>query len=772
MSWDDWKWSKLNGGWPAPFNPLPTRDGAEKNQSQERRMIEAVGGQDGIRTRVAADGTRLKTRGGFPEFVKDPVTLEEDVSIRGFTFSVGAEASGDVFNCYTITDLGDTPLVRLGYTVAPFKSNTKTVAPEWASFNDVWLYRGNSIYVNGLPNSQIKIGGLSPESRPLPFVIGKTNPWFYGLPNEQVPGFAIGRYSVILPDGVTQTLAPTLPRTQRKALALGQKLDQTAKEARQAQLYYTGSAWDDSVGGWEISMARYVFSTAAPYSTQSASTLTVLWPETTLGVGVSSAISETSPGAAVNAPVALSGHFGATWISGYFPGTETEAERSSKALPDGVEYGDVQWNYSRGGTQVDYLGSASGSRDYCGDAVDLSSEVTYRTRQVTESGVCPAQSYQIAPNFKNPDAYYRDAPPANGGPLLRRSSVSPEQYGPAQTYCYVTPTSPLHVSSSSATRNEKEYSGSFSVSFRGHLLMAGDFYRFDESGERIACSESPSAYPGLAQYIGTEAYTATTQVGNLNLLSAEYQALNVPLIEEFVGQKVYFGGAGFNLNRVGFSVQNLGTVPTISSLNWTTTDFILVDDDNDLKIYLVATYSGANGAGELSVDLRIEGGGGSAQINLMTRSVEFSLPLHVSAPYHVPVPRLSAFPGAYYHHQGAMCGAAYIEESEAADLACLLSFRLRLAGFGDVGASQPSDHGQLNFIPSNLLEMLYAYVYSAWYGLKSDERYPVTRTALYEEFQSTLFGTTWNISYRDGALSSWESPLDGSNSAHFDLGRL
>jgi len=58
------------------FKPVfPTRDGAPVGASDERKMIGAVGGPDTIRTRIQnnADGstTRLKTRGGNPEFVTE-----------------------------------------------------------------------------------------------------------------------------------------------------------------------------------------------------------------------------------------------------------------------------------------------------------------------------------------------------------------------------------------------------------------------------------------------------------------------------------------------------------------------------------------------------------------------------------------------------------------------------------------------------------------------------------------------------------------------------
>ena len=61
---------------------FPTRDGAAQGTALERKMLDAVGGSGGIRTRIldTLDATvRLKTRGGHPEFVTIPKLLNEVV---------------------------------------------------------------------------------------------------------------------------------------------------------------------------------------------------------------------------------------------------------------------------------------------------------------------------------------------------------------------------------------------------------------------------------------------------------------------------------------------------------------------------------------------------------------------------------------------------------------------------------------------------------------------------------------------------------------------
>ena len=63
MSWSEDDWGK-------PF--FPTRFGSPQGHATERKMLDAVGGFDGIRTKIRTnpDGstTILKTRGGMPVF--------------------------------------------------------------------------------------------------------------------------------------------------------------------------------------------------------------------------------------------------------------------------------------------------------------------------------------------------------------------------------------------------------------------------------------------------------------------------------------------------------------------------------------------------------------------------------------------------------------------------------------------------------------------------------------------------------------------------------
>lgn len=72
MSWSDDDWGK-------PI--FPTRFGSPQGHATERKMLDAVGGFDGIRTKIRTnpDGsqTMLRTKGGMPRFITSEVTKEE-----------------------------------------------------------------------------------------------------------------------------------------------------------------------------------------------------------------------------------------------------------------------------------------------------------------------------------------------------------------------------------------------------------------------------------------------------------------------------------------------------------------------------------------------------------------------------------------------------------------------------------------------------------------------------------------------------------------------
>jgi hypothetical protein len=60
----------------------------------------------------------------------------------------------------------------------------------------------------------------------------------------------------------------------------------------------------------------------------------------------------------------------------------------------------------------------------------------------------------------------------------------------------------------------------------------------------------------------------------------------------------------------------------------------------------------------------------------------------------------------------------------------------------------------VRIVPCNLLEMLYAFVFSQEYGVGAT-RYPVSSTTRYNAIMDTLFATPARIAIRDGVQGNW-----------------
>ena len=145
MSWSDDDWGK-------PF--FPTRFGSPQGHATERKMLDAVGGFDGIRTKIRTnpDGstTILKTRGGMPVFTttqpaQTPIAqaikslfgfVAVPVSFTypgGFRYNAGVFEPMATFPFAMEADAPGSAVINLGTTGPAFKYNqlysSKVVSP-------------------------------------------------------------------------------------------------------------------------------------------------------------------------------------------------------------------------------------------------------------------------------------------------------------------------------------------------------------------------------------------------------------------------------------------------------------------------------------------------------------------------------------------------------------------------------------------------------------------------------------------------------------------
>jgi hypothetical protein len=127
--------------------------------------------------------------------------------------------------------------------------------------------------------------------------------------------------------------------------------------------------------------------------------------------------------------------------------------------------------------------------------------------------------------------------------------------------------------------------------------------------------------------------------------------------------------------------------------------------------------------------------------------------------YAIPSPQIRAIFAPLYQEQGSFKGAHYVtlaEESNGAVPFHGFDFLLYLRAYADLGTLNfdNESYNAVYFVPCNLLEMLYAIVFSQEYGVGTT-RYPVTYTARFNDIMGTLFSTATRVRIRDGVSSSW-----------------
>ena len=217
----------------------------------------------------------------------------------------------------------------------------------------------------------------------------------------------------------------------------------------------------------------------------------------------------------------------------------------------------------------------------------------------------------------------------------------------------------------------------------------------------------------------------------------------------------------FYYGSVNSSVDNL-----LASLSWETRDYILFDKTNDVLIYVKGEFSAskvdsAPALASLTVTLCVETPWGSASQTLYSLSYTYGNMLPENDTIDVgktaiPSPQIRAIFIPKYREQGSFFGAAYITKAEVANgatPACLINFALSLETYSFIGTDETD--GVVHFIPCNLLEMLYAFVFSRRYGCDPDERYPVDYAATFAAIMAGLFSVQRNIQFRDGQMVDW-----------------
>lgn len=778
--------------WPDDAFSLPARDGYDVGGAQERAMSARVDGYGGIREtyEVNPDGsvTTLRTRLGWPTFETTGARVAADQSVpaRGFVAKVpGGRAV--LFNPYTLAILQSPYLpASNSYSVQDFWTTWNVAPADTTHWYDVVLFDGTTIKVNSKAMPSIRI--TADHSFPaIPYVINRgTSDDQYGNAERNTTEkrvFAVGRFSVKSwgGSGVVETLTPTTPRSDNKAMTIGPWVDSADDTAWIGQLYYTGSTWDAFSGAWQFSSASVKMLLTSAY------------------------LVKTSQSYTCEIPVSDISFFGGTT-----PGTSSE----TFTLP-AAEAGPIGVGEARGTSYPDYDGVAWPYREVLSYAFIGQNDYSFSdtTAAFGYAGNVDGGDFQLHTEIANTKTFSARSKsvrvpsqyvplPASGSSLgmsesqyFDVSAGTHYWYGHVQTpipyigpvHAYINGDNvPLIGSGFDLTNANYSYDVqqcdiTVKILETSETLVSVSFHTEDYIGEDFTVSPTAGnmagflANPyqnvtyfttlGIYNYPGTLAADPTQGWSNITGLSSSWEGTrDYNSIEAFLSDCnsspvifLYYGQKQYGVSRKS------------ASLNWSSVDRILSDTVNGVYVYVEATFVGAGVSATLDVILRVK-----------TRYADVTQTLHhfswtygdllpyrqigSTGKYAVPTPQIRAIFTPLYQEQGSFKGAHYVtldEEANGATPFHGFNFLLYLRSYGEFSTCNSDNDGQaVYFVPCNLLELLYCYVFSQDYGVYIvGDRYRVTNSARYNDVINNLFSSPFRVAVRNGTAGAWTDAL-------------
>lgn len=783
--------------WPADTKDfaLPVRD-ADAGQPAESAMRLGV---SGIRTveHVQSDGSvlRLSHRGGYPiyETVAGGAGSQQKYR-RGFVAVVPGATTGTLFNPYNLA------VVQHGFKPAGARYYVLDYATSWnvspsdtTKWRDVIVFDGNKILINGLRMAPPLLDLASVPSGSVPYFINSgLSDRQYGRMQDRRT-FAVAREQVKswASSGITETLTPTTPRTDEKALTVGPAIVRSTHKAWLGQMYYTGASATDDAGTWAFSQREVNMMLASPFLSGANSGASVDMTPPSLASEGTDKTARGTPITLPSTPIALKSN-------------DARIVQSNKNLRIIIWYWDstfsspLQAQEYGNNTRLTYSGSASSTLTQFGVTLEYScSNVkTWDTRliglvmydqyiKIADSAQYASYSgltlgadathliwsdtyaplrgvygvwvddYLISPPVTNPTRYYESQTisafvKAAGSILL--ISISADSNTSSGGAWAVTPN----------TTHYNAFMGQPSIRYPGHTFGMGSYGRLQLDAEYSVndyYKQNPSPPPKQTPAVLAEIDDS------FNAKAAEYQTQTYYDCENSSGDyrhNFYSASIVSSVNR------------SAKSLTWATRDFILFDEDNGVYIIVVGNFSGQDSNATLTVSLVIETRHDTTTVQLLTRDYTYAdlLPeyeIGSTGKYAVPSPQVRAMFAPLHREQGSFKGAHYVtldEENAGAAPAHLFSLQLILHSFSDMGQVNTlnATSAGVHFVPFNLLEMLYCFVFSQEYGVgpSTSQRYPVTFSARYNDLMANLFGVPFNITVRNGAETPWTHSLHSS----------
>ena len=774
---------------------LPTRDGTPSGKANERQMLDRGGmGTDGFRTdlRDNLDGTAtmLRTRGGAPEFSTLPAKKKIAISVaRGFVAYAPGNSYAALFDPYTLAiENKRFQLTSVTYHVSDV-AETPYLPRKWF---DVWSWDDADVRINGQIAKSFFPFRFPAVQKAIPFLVPWPTPPIYGdkYRNGNLPkrAFAVGPTAVGLvtdpmwaaSDVPLAILTPKAPRTERKALVCGQAIDRQKIEATMAEFFFTGPSWDDINSGWGYSSLVARMTTSAPFLSSSASSSLVDMVRPSLANAGDSTGTMSTPITLPSTVVAVTAHGHMTRTPNF------GISYGGKYVYDGTIFKEIPGAVDASYTRTTYACSSDATCTQDGEALTYAATNTklFDVRQEITS--CEASTITLATGgLLN---HVGDVLMNTSNVLYWSSGYSPATVPP---YRGVLSMSILHheISNTYCSRNHDIQSGQFSVDHSSGRLVNVIFSKDHSYGPKAEYAPNTTFYDG---YMGNQAtgIWGMGLFGDIELLfdsecsyyknpsgypenmpQSAKDELNAAMLDmgnALFSQTMITDASQSGLDRTNFyygsvnsSVDNL-----LASLSWETRDYILFDKTNDVLIYVKGEFSAskvdsAPALASLTVTLCVETPWGSASQTLYSLSYTYGNMLPENDTIDVgktaiPSPQIRAIFIPKYREQGSFFGAAYITKAEVANgatPAVLVNFVLSLETYSFIGANETD--GVVHFIPCNLIEMLYAFVFSRRYGCDPDERYPVDDAATFAAIMAGLFSVKRNIQFRDGQMVDW-----------------
>lgn len=787
---------------------LPVREGTDQGGGQERVMLNAVGGANGIRRREEDnfDGTTttLYTRNGRPVFeTTESVRGGSGRVRRGFLVKDPQSGYAVLFNPYTLEVEQKKYVPALNtYSVQDFNTRWNVLSSDTTHWDDVVMFDGTLVKVNARHMSSL-MTKADHGFQAIPFVIDTNDDENrYGsreLNTAKKRVFAVGRDQVKSwgGGGVTETLTPLTPRAEGRAMTIGQRIDVATNKAFFGQLFHTAMAWDDIGGGWGFSAAEVSMLLTPPYLSKVSSSSTVELTASTFGTPASSSgsmtTSTTLPPTAIGMSATPSvGHYAnyPTVVHGivYFYWSDIVVKPMD---------GTIHANYSRMSYSIGSVSETEGLRTYTASNVkNYDSRSEYPT---------------VAPQF----IPFTDTTPTATD--MRLNAASDHLFwslvdngltidlGPMRgEYGYSCEGEDVG-SRPIVSRDYETQNGSFVVSFSGVETVRVTMFREYSTGEQWVATPNLNFYDSYMgrgdEYLGDEfgiglyswPFVRPYYDGNVNPVS-QYKlvdgvqspevcaeitnALN-SMVNALMGQTVYQSeNAEGYYSRPAPWVQGhyfsstTTEDKTTASLTWDTKDFILYDATNGVFISIEGSFAGSGhpATATLSVSLKVQTRYHTNVITLGEWSYTYSdlLPEKIfdeaNGLWAVPSPQIRAIFAPLYQDQGSFPGAHYVTADEEANGAMPFhgfNFRLVLRSYDgfDTCNEDNSAGRDVYFVPPNLIEMLYCFVFSQEYGVNGYFKYPVTYLDRFNTLSEQLF-KAFRIAVRNGVVGNWTDSID------------